>query len=90
MLSFCVCLVPGFSRRAGPALSGRPVPARPCSQEWSGKDPKAACEVMLVEYKGLDFGMFRVYMYFPGAALEKFEEIKRATKRKISGSGKLN
>jgi hypothetical protein len=45
---------------------------------------------MLVEYKGLDFGMFRVYMYFPGAALEKFEEIKRATKRKISGSGKLN
>ena len=64
-----------------------PGPGAPVHQEWFGNDPKAACEVMGVEYKGLNVGMFRVHL--PGSALEAFEGIKRATKQKISGKGKL-
>lgn len=62
-----------------------PSGSPPLHQQWFLEDRAAACKAMGCEYCGESYGVMKVY--FPGAALEAFEEIKRATKTKVTGKG---
>ena len=62
-----------------------PGAAAPAHQQWFLDDRDRACKAMGCKFISESFGVMKIH--FPGAALEAFEEMKRATKSKTSGKG---